>query len=264
MFYSQKILVHQPTSWRYHRSGNVTLTVGKRVCNNSVGGYSKYDSYCSLEHEQQYNYANSVLSNHLRGRDNHCSNPDWPRNNGLAFFIAWWHQYRASIHVEYVKDTGRNYERPPNLEVPANSPYLVTINIHPKSGIHLETPRIWIAFPKSVRVIVDFLGQYPRADKNFPLGELNAERNCLLDKEKPPSYDNLRFPKQPTMMEPHLAFYDPYKTNTNLQTGVDHYLWIWVETGNPVEGEIEITVRPTNMTKALTGKLPFSVIESKH
>ena len=66
------------------------------------------------------------------------------------------------------------------------------------------------------------------------------------------------------MMEPHLAFYDPYKTNTNLQTGVDHYLWIWVETGNPVEGEIEITVRPTNMTKALTGKLPFSVIESKH
>ena len=65
------------------------------------------------------------------------------------------------------------------------------------------------------------------------------------------------------MIEPHLAFYDPSKTNTTLQTQEDYYLWIWVNTGPPVKGEIEVMVRPSNMTKEFIGKLPFSVGETK-
>jgi hypothetical protein len=161
-----------------------------------------------------------------------------------------------------MKDVGGKYERPPKLKVPANSPYLITIAVNAKSRVHLETPRIWVTFPKTVRVIVDLLEQYPKAaEPNFQMGDLNTERNCLLDKDKPPTYDNLRFPKQPTMVEPHLAYYDPSRTNTTLQTGDDFYLWLWVKTGQPVEGEIQIEVRPSNMTKKFIGKLPFSVVE---
>ena len=233
-------------------------------CNKSFGSQSKYDPPSTIIHEQQYAYSNRFSRNQYRRLDHHNFGCSHPVLDSLRFFIGGWHERHASLHVEYVKDAGRNYVRQTELEVPANSPYLVTINIKPKSAVHLETPRIWVTFPKSVRIIVDFLQEYPQADKNFPLGELNAERNCLLNTEKPPTYDNLCFPKQPTMLERHLAFYDPSKLNTTLQAGGDYYLWIWVKTGQPIKSEIQIEVAPSNMTKKFIGKLAFSVIETKH
>jgi hypothetical protein len=168
---------------------------------------------------------------------------------------------RARLKVRYVRDLGRGWERPQRLEVPSNSPYLITISVRALSLLHLESPRIWVTFPRTVRVILDLLKEHPEAKADFPLGDLNADRSCILDHTKPPTYDNLCYARQPEIKQVHQAYYDPFKLDTTLQSNDDFILSVWIETGPPVNGKIEVEARPLNMTKRFIADLRLSVVE---
>lgn|GEM_PF-3189560 len=65
------------------------MMLGLTGCNKAVGGCFKYALLNNAGYEQQHCYANQFSRNYLRRGDNHCSNCDWPANNGLAFFIGY-------------------------------------------------------------------------------------------------------------------------------------------------------------------------------
>ncbi len=106
----------------------------------------------------------------------------------------------------------------------------------------------------------DFTEEFPDATSSFPLGDLNPDGYCILNREKPPTYDNLWYAKQPFIQRPSVAFYDSTHSPTTLPAKTDFVISIWIITPqDPIEDKVRIDVRPSNMTKTFRCYLEFIV-----
>jgi hypothetical protein len=151
-------------------------------------------------------------------------------------------------------------------ELPHSNLELIYFKIrNEKNKITLADNRIWIQFlPRGFAVLDE--NEVNRLPPGTPLGTLQKELDCvpLLHPEKPPTFTNLMWGtrKQPTLLMPHIALYDPsYGNSTTILQGDDLIIPIWVRTPETTGTyRAEIKVKPRDISRDLpTGILTFHV-----
>jgi hypothetical protein len=174
-----------------------------------------------------------------------------------------WSEYHLKLEFFIAKNPARVNDAIKEDEVteaslrPSNLG-LIYFKIRNKSDLVLQDNSIWIEFPRGFIVLDE--DEVDGLPAGTSLGTLQKDCIPLLHPEKPPTFKNLIWGKgkQPTLLLPHLAFYDPcYKNQTTILRGSAHspsdlFIPVWVKTPEKAETyEVKITVKLRDINRDL-------------
>jgi hypothetical protein len=190
---------------------------------------------------------------------------------GGDLLLRKWREWNLNLEYYITRNPARANEdveekHVKSAPVKPNSLELIYFKIrNTKNKITLTDVRIWIQFLPRGFVILDedYVNRLPAGTS---LGTLQKEADCvpLLHRDGPPTFRNLMWGarKQPTLLMPHIALYDPsYGNSTTILRGDDLLIPVWVKTPEKAGTyRVEIIVKPRDISRDLpTGILMLHV-----